>query len=283
MLSIFDYTNYREYLADYYKDKKSDNPNYSYQVFTDRAGFKNKSFIFDVIKGNKNLSKTSIFKISQAMNHNRYEAEYFENMAAFNQARTLKERNHFFKRMGQIKRYGRGAGKKSILRKDQYEFYSKWYHVAIRSLIDMYEFKDDYKWLARQVSPLIKPKQAKESVALLERLGLISRKTNGTYKISNKTVTTGPEILSLAVQNFHVETMKMAAGAVNELPKNVRNITGLTLGISMDTYENICEEIEEFRSKILKLAERDNKADTVFRLNFHVFPMSKIENGRSAQ
>ena len=39
--------------------------------------------------------------------------------------------------------------------RDQYEFYSKWYHSAIRSLIDMYPFKDDYSWLAKNVYPPI--------------------------------------------------------------------------------------------------------------------------------
>jgi uncharacterized protein (TIGR02147 family) len=158
---------------------------------------------------------------------------------------------------------------------DQYEFYSKWYHVAVRSLIGMYEFKSDYAWLARQVQPHLTPKQARQSVKLLLKLGLITRYKNGVFDITEKSITTGEEVTNLALQNFHVECSGLAAKAIGDLPRNKRNITGLTLGISENCYLRICEEINEFQKKIMLMADRDGNADRVYRFNFHLFPISK--------
>ena len=86
MVRIFDYTDYRQYLADYYDHRKTESPGFSYTVLARKAGFKNKGFLHNVIHGHKNLSKTSVVKLSQALEHTRTQAEYFENLVFFNQA-----------------------------------------------------------------------------------------------------------------------------------------------------------------------------------------------------
>jgi len=138
----------------------------------------------------------------------------------------------------------------------------------------MYPFKDDFRWLAKNVFPPITPRQAKQSVQLLEKLGLIQRQKNGTFKLTSKSITTGSEIVSLAVHNFHKEAADLAKNALERVPLDKRNITGLTLGISGKTYLKLCEEIRQFRSKIVRIAEQDEEADRTYQLTFHLFPIT---------
>jgi uncharacterized protein (TIGR02147 family) len=274
MVNLFDYSDFRKYLNDYYMAKKKENPNFSYQFIANKAGFKNKGFVYNIINGDKVLSKSNIFKLSQALGHNKYEVEYFENLVCFNQAENLAERNFLFEKMGHIKNKGKATSAAQIARKDQFEFYSKWYHAMIRSIIDMYKFTDDYKWLAKMINPSISVNQAKQSVQLLEKLGLICKEKNGVFKVCNKSLTTGKEIVNLAVQNFHNECTDLAKRSIQEFPTENRNITGLTLGISEKNYKRICEEIQEFQLKIMEIANTDQDANRVFQLNFHLFPTS---------
>ncbi|MCX7726532.1 MAG: TIGR02147 family protein, partial [Chitinispirillaceae bacterium] len=155
MINLFDYDDFRIYLSDWYKAKKSTNPKFSYQMFAEKAGIKNKGFIYNIINGKKQLSRANAAKLSMAIGHNRYEAEYFENLVSFNQAKDIKEQRYFFERMCNIKNLRKSRAEAQILREDQYEFYSQWYHATIRSIIDMYGFKDDYKWLAKMINPPI--------------------------------------------------------------------------------------------------------------------------------
>ena len=275
MDSIFAYTDYRTFLADYYENHKSLNPAFSYQLLSDKAGFSNRGFLHNVITGSKNLSKSSAVQLSQAMQLKPVEADYFENLVSFNQSKNLRERNYFFDKLNTIKSNMLGSATMRELRKEQYDFYAAWHISVIRSLIDMHGFKDDYRWLAKNVYPPIKPKQAKKAVLTLEKLGMIKKQKDGSYTVTDKSITAGKEIVQLGLQNFQLQTLELAKKALQDLPKDKRNISGLTLGISKNTYEAMCREIEAFQAKLLAMAEADNKADNVYQLNFHFFPVSR--------
>jgi uncharacterized protein (TIGR02147 family) len=275
MPSVFEYQDYRKFLGDFYGEKKTSRNAFSYQNFSRSAGFTSKSFVFNVINGRKNLSRASVVKMCEAMDLNKTESEYFENLVYYNQAKSFNERNFYFEKLNSIRPPASMPNSAWRLRKDQYEFYSNWYHSAIRSLIEMFPQQSDSRMLARMVYPAILPKQAKKSIDLLLRLGLISKQNNGTYKTVEKSLTTGEEVQSLAVQKFHIETMKLAEQAIKKLPQNKRNISGLTLGISKDAYLKICDLIYDCQNKIMDVANKDEKSNCVYQLNFHLFPVSK--------
>lgn len=280
MPNIYEYTDYRKFLADWYNYKKNANHAFSYNGFAQKAGFKNKGFFHTVIHDKRNLTKSSLIKVVQAIGLTKNESDYFENLVFFNQAADLKDRNYFYEKLNAVRSPQKTASKAKQVRSDQYEFYSKWYHSAVRSIIDMYDFKGDFKWLAKMVKPPISVKQAKQSIKLLLNLGMLVKQNSGTYKVTEKSISTGKEIVGLAVQNFHMECADLAKNALHDLPKTQRNVTGLTLGISRKSYEKICEEILEFQEKIMDIANNDEEADRVYQFNFHLFPISKADDER---
>jgi uncharacterized protein (TIGR02147 family) len=265
MIDIFEYTDYRKYLSDVYAERKRENPAFSYKHIARKAGLNSKGFVYNIINGKKVLSKSNAFGISEALKHARNEAEYFENLVSFNQAKNIRERNHYFDRLCRIRTKSRGSSSKPMqLMREQFEFFSKWYHTIVRSLIDMYEFTDDYKWLSKMVNPPILPREAKQSVALLEKLGLIERRDDGVWRVTSKSVTTGREVSGLALENYHLEAAELAKRALSAIPSDQRDITGLILGISERSYHLICDE----------------EADRVYHFNFHFYPVSEIDRER---
>ena len=66
-LKIYEYLDYREFLQDYYNFKKTSSNSFSLRVFSDKIGFKAKDFISRVMNGEKNLSPSSISKISNGL------------------------------------------------------------------------------------------------------------------------------------------------------------------------------------------------------------------------
>jgi uncharacterized protein (TIGR02147 family) len=48
MISIFDYSDYRKYLEEYYAEKKSENTAFSYQSLARNAGFNNRGFAYNI-------------------------------------------------------------------------------------------------------------------------------------------------------------------------------------------------------------------------------------------
>lgn len=272
---IFEYLDYRVFLQEYYQHKKETNSNFSYRSFSDRIGFKTKDFILRVMRGEKNLSPQSIGMVAQGLGLGKHEAAYFEALVWFCQTDSTDERNTWYERMLTIQKTARFTEKQHLLAHHQYQVYSDWRHLAIRSLIGLRGFRGDYAELASQVFPRIKPEEAKHSVALLESCGLIRKNSKGVYEICQPSITTGDRVPKAALQGFHQSCLKLGAASMDSLPGTKRNISGLTLGISEKGYTKIVERLGAFRKEVAQIAEEDAEADRVYQMNFLLFPMSE--------
>jgi uncharacterized protein (TIGR02147 family) len=275
MPDLFDYLDYRAFLRDYFDSRKATLDSWSYQSFAEQLGFKAKDFLFRVIKGKKNLSQASILQMSQGLGLNGIQTQYFDTLVKCNQSRDIGQRNLFFNLLNTIKTQGRTTHPAQRLRQDQFQFYSKWYHSAIRSLIEMAGFKDDFKRLAASLSPRISAREAEASVTLLEKLGLIQRDEDGVFRATHKTITTGKDVSGILIPAYHKSTIELSAQALENIPAHERDMSNLTLGISEATFKNLSEKLRQFRREILEQAEKDETADRVYHLNLHLYPLSK--------
>jgi len=274
MKSLFEYVNFRCYLADYYDFQKSNNPTFSYRNFSTKIGFKSKDFIYRVIHKEKLISDKSISMISKAIGHNETESDYFENLVKFNQTETPREKNRYYQRLDQLKEKILPKSKSRLLEKNQYAFFSEWYHPVIRAILEIIPFKKDFAWLAKQVHPAITAKDAKRSVKILENLGLIKKNLEGVFELTDKSVSTPTEVSSVALVQYYQKATHFASEAIGTLPKSQRNVSGLTLGISSKNYEKVVGKINQFRNEIARLATSDDEANQVFQLNLYFYPNS---------
>jgi uncharacterized protein (TIGR02147 family) len=277
-ISIFDYTDYRRYLVDFYHEHKRTSKAFSYRYFAKKAGINSVGLYKDVVEGRQNLGRVLVFKFSVAMGHTKKEAEYFENMVFFNEADSVEKRALFFERMLACQKTKAG-----IVDITKYEYYQKWYYSAVRTLVSIGIFMDnenDYKKIAGILNPRIRPDEAKKAFSVLERLGFIN-KNEGVFVVADAVITTGAlksdaNINVLNVINFQKEVMTLANEALDRFGAENINLSTLTLGISASTMAAIKEELTAVRNKIAAFAEKDNAADRVFQLNMQFFPMSDI-------
>lgn len=270
---IFEYLDYRTFLQDYYREKKEAMPAFSLRLFSDKIGFKAKDFISRVMNGEKNLSSESIPKVSHGLRLGKRETEFFEALVHFNQAETTDERNAAFEDMQKVLKVVRFAESQHLLAHYQYQVYSDWRHLVIRSLIGMFGFKGDFAALAKQVHPTISSEEAKKSVELLEACSLIQKDAEGNYTLTQNAITTGDRTSKLAMRGFHQNCLKLGAEAIDRDPPAERNISSLTLGVSKDGYDRIVERINAFRKEIALIANEDSDADKVYQLEFVLFPV----------
>lgn len=268
---IFEYLDYREFLQDYYRIRKEANSSFSLRAFSDKIGFKAKDFISRVMQGEKNLSEQSIQKVASGLRLGKRESEFFAALVLFNQAETAEERNSHYAKMQEILKIVRFSESQHLMAHYQYQIYSDWRHLVVRSLIGMFGFSGDFKELGNRVHPKITPEQAKESVKLLESCGLISKKEDGSYELSQSAITTGNRTSKTALRGFHQKCLKLGADSIDRDQPSERNISGLTLGISKDGYERIVERINAFRKEIAFLAEEDQEADSAYQLEICFF------------
>ncbi|MCR5029496.1 MAG: TIGR02147 family protein, partial [Fibrobacter sp.] len=201
------------------------------------------------------------------------EASFFEDLVWFNQAETMDEKNSWFQKMQnelKIVRFTQGQHQLAFY---QYQVYSHWRHLVVRSLIGMYGFTGDFASLAKSVHPAITVDEAKESVELLEKCNLIEKKEDGSYVLVSKDITTGDRTSKIALRGFHQRCLALGAESIDRDPPTMRNISGLTLGISQAGYEKIVERMSAFRKEIAQIADEDKDADKVYQMQLLLFPI----------
>src|SRR5690349_25170844 len=120
MESIFAYTDYRLYLADFFEERKRQNKHFSLRMLAERSGFKARDYLMRVMRGDRNLSPDGAERLSKYFRFSEKQAEYFRILIQFNQAPTTSEKESCYRRLSEIQKYG--AHQK--LRRDQFEYLS---------------------------------------------------------------------------------------------------------------------------------------------------------------
>jgi uncharacterized protein (TIGR02147 family) len=273
MESLLTYTDYRKFLQDYIHEKKLLNKSFSFKVLADRAGFKARDYILRVMNGTRNLSQSGVCMLSQAFGFSEKEADYFANLVGFNQAKTAKEKEFFYGKIALVSKYGHGGAQK--LRSDQFEFLSQWHYSALRSLLPVIDFKDDYAAIGRFLDPPLTPGGAKKAVQLLLQLGILRRSDAGKYTVPALSLSTGEDVASVALTQFHRQSLDLARRALDYFPGSERDISGVTLSLSRPGFEKIREEARRFRKRVMEIAANDSNEEGVFQVNIQLFPLSK--------
>lgn len=270
-LTVFDFTDYRLFMKAYYQFQKRKNPAFSHRYFALRAKVNSSGFYKNVMDGKRSLGRSLIVRFAEAMELRKKESDYFENMVYFSEAKTVEEKRIYFERMMALRKLDAYQVQSS-----QFEFYSKWYYSAIRELIGLIRFKDDYAVLGRLLDPPIRPDQAEKAIKVLEGLKFIAKDEKGIYRQAQNHITTGSEVESLNVANYQIACMELAKEAIDRHEPANRDMSTLTLSLSKPAYEAMKEEIIAFRKKLLGLEKQFPNADRVYQLNTHFFPLSRI-------
>jgi uncharacterized protein (TIGR02147 family) len=270
MIDVYQYFDYRKLLKELYQERKAQDSKFSYRYICLKSGIRSPGYFSNVLAGKSNISLKVVLKLSQVFGLKRPEAEYFELLVLFNQAKTHDEKNHIFDRILKLKK-----SKVKTLDASYYELFRHWYYPAIRELMDFYSFNGDYRELSQMLAPPVTPKEAERAVGVLESLGLIRKNENGAYERVEALASTGDEIRSMAIVQFQQATLELAKQSFDAFPMEARDISTLTISISHRNFSKVKEKIRNVRREILELAKADEKTDTVYHLNFIAFPLTE--------
>ena len=269
MKDILEYTSYRQYIADYYADKKAKSA-FSWQEFTRAAGFSSPVHLKYASEGKLNLSDAAALRVAQAMHLAGYEQDYFCEMVRFDNAKTDAEKKDAFGRMLSIA----DSVKAKIIEGDSFRYFESWKNPVLRELAPSMPGAKPLA-LARACRPEITAAEVTETLNFLVKAGLLQKDKDGNYKQTERGVTTGPmEVTPIAVREMHRQMGEFALDAIEGVAQDKRHFSGLTLGITRDAYEKIVQETAEFRKRVITIATQDSGMDEVYRLNVQLFPMT---------
>ena len=270
MKDILEYTDYRQYIADYYADRKAKTA-FSWQEFAKTAGFSSPVYLKYVSEGRFNLSAEAASRTAQAMHLADYEREFFVKMVELGHAKNDDEKRAAFSKMVSIAE----SRKAKIVDGESFRFFEDWKNPVLRELDPAMPGAKPLA-LAHACRPEVTAAEVSESLNFLVKADLLKKDKDGNYAQTEKVVTTGPmNITPLAVRGLHHQMGEFALDAIENVPQDERHFSGLTLGITREAYDEIVQKIAEFRKEIIAIATREPATDEVYRLNVQFFPMTK--------
>ncbi len=266
-MGIYDHTDYRTYLREFYEEHKSLNPRFSYQAFARWAGFKGKSAVHRIMLGKRDISKHAVYSIGKAMRLDEKAFLYFQHMVAYAHAKDPAEKRFYLHAL-------LGSNPRMSMHEvdeDAYEFFSQWFCSTLRELLPLLPFKDDFASLGKLLNPPITADQAKYAVQLLLRLGLVEKTRTG-YCQKDRAIASGSEAKGLALRDFHEQNMDLAKRAVRSFSSQERDFSCLVVAVPDSGLDLLKQEIRACREKIARLADEMEGASRVYHVNFQVFP-----------
>ncbi len=266
------YLDYREYLQALYLALKAEVGSYSYLSFAEDLGFSKTNVVHLIIRGKRPLTDKAADRISSALDLRSNERKYFEEMVSFQNSHDPVQRENLMDKLLHYKAKA-VASNESL---DQLEFFSEWFHSVIYELSFTPYFTESPKDLAVLLTPRIRPEQARKSLELLVRLGLLARKSEGACLEPTKTrISTGDEIASLAIIRYHQKMIELGKESLTSVGAQLRDVSSISIAIPEAMVPELKKEISALRKKLLSLAEQEKNPDAVYQVNFQLFPLSR--------
>lgn len=269
---IFEYLNYRLYLKDLFRFKKTEKAGFSFRAFSRLAGLKSSNFLKLVIDGKRNLSGEAIHKFAKGFRLSGEESQFFESLVQFEQSSNAEEKNFYYDRILKSRSYNDVR----LLEAHQYAYFSNWHFVAIRELVTIKDFQEDPSWINKRLGTRLHAEEVKKAIHILLTLGLLTRDEKGKLTQTVEKITTSPEMGMLALINFHREMLRKASESLEKHWSSQRDISALTVAVSKKQYEKIRERLNQVRREIHAMTEEGDNKEVIYQVNLQLFPLSEV-------
>lgn len=270
-VDVFRFRDFRAFLRAYCDRAKAERQGFSYSALAARVGLRSPNYPRLVIDGERNLTPELAHRFGEACGLSGEALEFFCVLAAFNQAKSARERAAQYEKLQGFRRF-RDAHR---LDAAQSAYHSEWYIPAIFELCAHEQFDEDPHWIATTLLPPISPKQAKQALATLEELGLFRRNESGKLEQAEAVVETPEGPLGHQVVQFHRVMMQRASEAIERVPREEREIASLTLCISEERLGQLKAELEGIQNRLAESYQGDPKPQRVVQVNIQMFPLSQ--------
>lgn len=269
MKPINEYQDYREFMRDYYEERKRTSV-FSWREFSRLAGFTSSNYVQLVCNGKSRLSKTGVEKVADAMGLAGADRDYFRAMVRFGDAKNDEKKMLAFNEMQKIAKENRLR----VVDAEAFKYFESWVNPVMRELAPIMPGAKPLE-LAHRCIPVVSAAEVRHSLDFMVHADFLKKVGEDTYVQTEKVVTGSSEAIPLALRSMNRQMSKFATEAIDEVPPEKRHIAGVTLGMSESTYQWLVQKLETLRQQVVAMAAKEKEYDKVYRLNLQLFPLTK--------
>jgi len=272
-INIYDYSDYRKFLQEFYELEKSLDPTFSYRIFAAAIDM-DASLLVKILQGKRHVSTKNIEAFVQFFRFKEGKAEYFREMVAYGKAKNDEQVRKHFETLQKMR-----PSSCRELDEARYRYFQQWFYPMIRSALDVFDYRgpEHATALGDSCIPKISANQVENAVDALLQLGLVHRRKDGRIVPTDAHLKTKEHWLSASISDYQKSIAELAHRSIAETPKEERDISTLTMALDSSQIQRIRDIIAEARRSIVNVANSmpSQICDSVYQLNFQLFPMMK--------
>jgi uncharacterized protein (TIGR02147 family) len=159
---------------------------------------------------------------------------------------------------------------------DHFQIISDWYHYAILELIAVEGFQPKLSWISRSLG--ISVAEAQAAVERLQRLDYLEISSDGKWiDCAGHVTNIKSDFTTTAHRKLQEQILAKAITAIEEVPLELRDNTGMTMAIDQDLIPEARKRITAFRRELCALLQSGKKKNAVYQLGIALYPVTKTE------
>ena len=268
--SVIEYQNYHQYILDYYTEKKR-STSFTWREFARQAGFASGSYLKLVSDGKANLIEEGAKKTANAMNLQNFEYNYFMLLVRYEGAKNEQQKKKYFEEIQELT----SAHRVKLLGSESYTFYESWLHSVVRELAPAMPGAKPLE-MAKAIHIPVTAAEINDSLSFLVKNKFLKTDDRGRYHQTDKILTTGHlGFVSVPVHSLIRKMSEFALDAFEDLPISERHFSGLTMGMTEKSFNQVVDVLKECRKKIAVIVSAESEVEKICRLNMQLFPLTK--------
>lgn len=268
--NLFEFDNYRTFLAAHFVFKKKANPRFSYSNWARQLGLKNNTSLLKILNGSRDAGPDITRKLVEYFRFNDKQRLFFEDLV-----RLAKSKHDGALQVAIMERLKRHHPLKKfhLLEESEFSVIADWWHYAIRQFTKLKKFQNDQDWIAKHLLFKVSPKQVTKAIASLIEIGLLN-KTDAQLIPTTASYNTTNDVSSEAIKRFHEGMLENAHKAVRLVEPKDRNISGLTLAFASKDLPAAKEMLRKFQDDFDTQFGGATEPDSVYHLEIAFFPLT---------
>jgi uncharacterized protein (TIGR02147 family) len=270
VVDIYAYQDFRNYLKDFYLERRSKDRKFSIRFFARRAGLRSQNYLKVVMDGRRSLTPRNLPKFIKGLGLVGYQAEYFEALVNLNQARDQIEQRTYLDRLEHLQK------KKTAhtLTGDQLDFFSCWYHLAIFEMACQENFQPNPKLISQRLRGRVTTEQVQDSLDLMFRTGILRKEGDDKIVPVASKISSSDQVSPTHNRKLHEAFIKLAQEALQNDAVEEREARSLTVGLTVDQVPLFRAKLREFQREMNTVFSTGNGTD-IYQLNLQFFKLTK--------
>ncbi len=274
--NLFNYTDYRVFLTDFFNYKKNCNSGWSYRSWSNNLGIKSNASLLKIINGDREIGNEIKLKLLRYFSFTEDETMYFEDLIRLSKFRKDSRLSHLiFKNLAKehsTKHY-------RALTPEEFKKISNWIYFILSSLSRRSGIKNDAEWISQnfifntekeEIQTIIDDMLDKEILHLDKSKNMLvsSAKSLRAYEGLSKSTDD--------MKKIHTQLLEIAKECINNHQQGDHKIIlhGFSLNVSQDDIPAMNEMIYEFFDELTQKFSVENTR-SAYQLQLQCFPLTK--------